>query len=193
MEQRMKDDTVGTKSVSVIVGPGSGKSIIADLIALYEITYTIKNKRGVFCHATTRAHLLDQRKLENRRRMPESLLHRFVLRLTDKLPEKAEAYCIDEFDEAFDQDLVRIEDNDLKGMKCLFNQRVYFVSASCKPDHERILLRAFDCSITKFKTAYELSTGATSNVEMHCSIHLDSSALMQALRTKLAKSQATQP
>ena len=108
MERRVKDETVGTKSVSIIVGPGSGKSIIADLIALYELMHSIQNKKGLFCHATTRAHLLEQRRLEVRRRMPEILQHRFAMRLTCKLPEKAEAYCIDEFDEAFDQDLVSI-------------------------------------------------------------------------------------
>jgi hypothetical protein len=69
----MKKNFVKTKSVSIIIGPGCGKSVIADLIALYETNYILSDKKKKFCHITTRDHLLDQRKIEVRRRMPDEL------------------------------------------------------------------------------------------------------------------------
>ena len=106
-----------------------------------------------------------------RRRIPEELQHRFTRCMTNELPEKADVYCIDEFDVAFELHMTKFKDDVLTGMACLVGARVYFMSASCEKNEERILQRTFDCPASRYKTAYEISTNATSNIEMSCSIY----------------------
>jgi hypothetical protein len=71
---------------------------------------------------------------------------------------------VDEFDEAFDLHLVTQDGEELKGLKKLVGSRVYFISASCYLEHERTLRQTFDCKVSRYKSAYEISNNTKSNI-----------------------------